>query len=51
MKKVINSVALFSGVTTVNEIAASKAGYIIGLVVAFLVLCYLIYVLIKPEKF
>jgi len=31
--------------------AAVRPGYVIGIIVASLLMCYLIYSLIKPEKF
>ena len=37
--------------TTNTASAASPAGYLIGLILSVLILGYLIYTLVKPEKF
>ena len=38
-------------VTITNHVVSNPAGYVTGMVIALLILGYLIYSLVKPEKF
>lgn len=46
----LNAKSFIMVITGPNE-TATLLGNIIGVVVAFLILCYLVYTLLRPEKF
>lgn len=49
--KLILSLLVYYSAGAINRGISLSTGYIAGALIAFLIMCYLVYSLIKPEKF
>jgi K+-transporting ATPase KdpF subunit len=51
MGSFLASIMVFAPEAAHQATASNKTGYVIGAIIGILIFCYLIYSLIKPEKF